>query len=82
MKKEQVFKDLQNIFDNVFLDDIIITPDLSADDIADWDSLTHITLIITIEKAFDLKFRVGEVENTKNVGEFVDLILERLNEKH
>ncbi len=82
MKKDQIFKDLQNIFDNVFLDDIMLTPELSADDIADWDSLTHITLIITIEKAFDVKFRVGEVENTKNVGEFVDLILERLNEKH
>ena len=82
MKREQVFKDLQNIFDNVFLDEIILAPDLSADHVEGWDSLTHITLIIAIEKGFGINFRVGEVENTKNVGEFVDLILERFDEKN
>ena len=43
----------------------------------EWDSLTHISLMVAVEKAFGVRFRVGEVENTQNVGEFANLILKR-----
>jgi acyl carrier protein len=48
--------------------------------VPEWDSLTHIGLLVSIEKAFGIRFRVGEVEVTHNIGEFADLILKRMQE--
>ena len=72
---------LQTIFDDVFLEPVILTPSLSAKDVPEWDSLMHISLMVAVEKAFGVRFRVGEVENTQNVGEFAELILKRLRER-
>jgi acyl carrier protein len=72
-----ILQRLQTIFDELFLDDVVLTPELSASDVEEWDSLMHISLVITVEERFGIKFRVGEVESTKNVGEFVELISER-----
>lgn len=77
--KEEVLSRLQVIFDEIFLDDVTVTPELSAHDVEEWDSLLHISLVVTIEEKFNIKFRVGEVETTNNVGEFADLIVERVN---
>ena len=43
-------------------------------DIEDWDSLTHITLLATVEEEFGMKFSMKAVQGMKNVGEMVDLI--------
>ncbi len=75
----EVLEQLQTIFDEIFLDEVEVTPELSAHDVEEWDSLLHISLVITIEETFGIKFRVGEVEATKNVGEFADLIVNRMN---
>jgi len=40
--------------------------------------LTHVSLVIAIEQAFGIRFRVGEVEATRNIGDLVGLILKRL----
>jgi acyl carrier protein len=77
-----VISRLQSIFDELFLDEVIVTPELSAKDVEEWDSLLHISLVVAIEERFGIKFRVGEVEATHNVGEFADLILERANTVH
>lgn len=79
MNQAEVIARLQEVFDNVFLEPVELTPELSADDVEEWDSLIHIALVVAVEKAFDIRFRVGEVEGTKNVGEFANLILTRLN---
>ena len=71
---------MQIIFDELFLDEVKLTPELSAKDVEEWDSLLHISLVVTVEERFDVKFRVGEVEATQNVGEFVDLIVHRSKE--
>jgi acyl carrier protein len=81
MNQSAVIAKLQNIFDTVFLETVVLTPGLSAKDVPEWDSLTHISLLVAVEKAFAVRFRVGEVEATKNVGEFADLILKRMQEK-
>ena len=73
---------LQSIFDGIFLDDVVVTPELSANDVEEWDSLLHISLVVAVEEAFGIRFRVGEVEATRNVGDFVDLILQRMNTAH
>lgn len=75
----EVLTRLQTIFDEIFLEDVVVTPELSAKDVEEWDSLLHISLVVSVEEVFNIKFRVGEVEATKNVGDFSNLIVERLN---
>lgn len=79
MNREEVFEKLEEIFADVFDDDTIeLTDDTTADDIEDWDSLEQINLVVAIEKEFSIKFNMGEVSKMKNVGEMVDIILERI----
>jgi len=80
MNQSEVIAKLQTIFDNIFLEPVVLTPATTAKDVPEWDSLTHISLVVAVEKAFSVRFRVGEVEKTKNVGEFADLILKRTQE--
>jgi acyl carrier protein len=76
----EVMARLQEIFDELFLDEVVLTPELSAHDVEEWDSLLHISLVVAVEEKFDVRFRVGEVEATNNVGDFVRLIIERLDD--
>jgi acyl carrier protein len=80
--RDEMFSSLQTIFDELFLDEVVLTPELSAKDIEEWDSLMHISLVVTVEERFGIRFRVGEVEATRNVGEFVNLIFDRLGGNH
>ena len=69
MNQAEVIARLQTIFDTVFLEPVVLTPAISARDVPEWDSLTHISLMLAVEKAFSVRFRVGEVETTKDIGE-------------
>ncbi len=80
MNQAEVIARLQTLFDDIFLEPVVVTPILSAKDVPEWDSLLHISLMVAVEKEFGVHFRVGEVETTKNVGEFADLILKRIQE--
>ncbi|CEF48513.1 unnamed protein product [uncultured bacterium] len=77
MHRTDAIARLQTIFDDIFLDPPRLTPELSAADVAEWDSLMHISLLIAVERAFGVRFRVGEAESARNVGEFADLIIRR-----
>jgi len=77
MKRDEIFKNLNEIFRDVFDDDEIeVKEETSAADIEDWDSLTHITLISAVEDEFDVKFSMKDVIGMKNVGEMVNIIME------
>ena len=78
MDKPQVLARLQALFDDVFIDEVVVTEQLSAKDVEEWDSLSHVSLVLAVEETFGVLFRVGEVESAKNVGELADLILRRL----
>jgi acyl carrier protein len=79
MDEPHIYTRLAEIFQNVFDDDSIeITPQLSAKDVDGWDSLTHIRLILTIEKAFKIKFSTSEIGKLENVGDLVALIKARI----
>lgn len=82
MNEEAIWNRLSGIFRDVFDDDDIrIGPETVAEDIPEWDSLSNIQLLVAIEKAFDgVKFNTGEVANLKNVGEMVDVIIQRSNQ--
>ena len=76
MERQEIFEKLNEIFCDVLdLDEVKLTDETSADDIEEWDSLSHIQLIVAIEKEFKLKFTSKEIMSWKNVGEMVDCIL-------
>ena len=75
MDEAQIYSRLTQVFEDVFDDDSIqVTAALSARDVDGWDSLTHIRLILTIEKAFKVKFSTSEIGKLENVGDLVSLI--------
>lgn len=80
MTQPEVIQKLQQIFNDLFLDPVTLSPALSAKDVPEWDSLMQTSLVVAVEKGFGVRFRVGEVERTKNVGEFAELICRRLRE--
>jgi acyl carrier protein len=78
MNRSLVLEKLQSIFDDVFLEPVTVAPELSAHDVPEWNSLLHISLMVAVEQSFGIRFNVGEVENTQNIGEFADLIVHKL----
>ncbi len=74
MNKDDILASLQTIFDRIFDEDIPITPQTSARDIPEWDSLTHVRLILSVEKTFRVKFSAAEVSQFENVGDLMQLI--------
>jgi acyl carrier protein len=80
MERSETLKQLTGIFMDVLdTSDITLTDATTANDIPEWDSLTHIQLIVAIEKHFKLRFSSGEIRNWKNVGEMCQAVETRLN---
>jgi acyl carrier protein len=78
MDEAQIYTRLSEIFLDVFDDDSIeVKADLTAKDVDGWDSLTHIRLMLTVEKTFKLKFSTSELGNLRSVGDLVALIDKR-----
>ena len=81
MQVNEIVSRLEFIFREVFDDDsIVLTNELSAKDIDEWDSLTHIQLIVATEQEFQVKFMTAEIADLKNVGEFIALIGKKLEQ--
>jgi acyl carrier protein len=80
MSNPEVVQRVQKVFDSVFLTPVTVSRELSADQVEEWDSMLQISLVVAIESEFKIAFRVGEVEATHNVGEFMDIIEARLRE--
>jgi len=78
MDSKMIYARLNKVFRDVFDDDsITVTPKTTANDIEDWDSLEHITLIAAVEKEFKMKFKMGEISSMKNVGEMASIVAAR-----
>ncbi|MCQ2140441.1 MAG: acyl carrier protein [Bacteroidales bacterium] len=79
MERNKVLAEVQDIFRDVLdEEEIVLTDATSADDIEEWDSLSHIQLIVAIEKHFKIKFTSKEILSWKNVGELVDSTMSKL----
>ena len=75
MEKNQILTEVQQIFRDVLDNEEIVLCDVTtADDVEEWDSLTHIQLIVAIEKHFKIKFTSKEILSWQNVGEMIDCI--------
>ena len=78
MTRSELLQQLQTVFDSVFLEEVTVTPELSAEDVDEWDSVTHVTLIVGIEQQLGFRFGLGEVERARNVGQLLEVIERRL----
>jgi len=66
---------LNGVFRRVFDDEsLMVSRDLTARDVPDWDSLTHINLIVAVEREFKIKLTTAEVTGLANVGGLMDVI--------
>lgn len=75
MDESDIYANLTTIFRDVFDDDeIVLRPDMTAGDVADWDSMSHIRLMLTIERRFGTTFSASRISGLKNVGDLVTLI--------
>lgn len=75
MEKNEILEQVQDIFQDVLdNDEINIKDETTADDIDEWDSLSHIQLIVAIEKVFKIKFTSKEILSWNNVGEMIRCI--------
>lgn len=75
MDKNQILEEVQEIFREVLdNDEIVLANETTADDIEEWDSLTHIQLIVAIEKHFKIRFTSREILSWQNVGQLIDSI--------
>lgn len=81
MTRQEIMDKVTEIFRDVFDDEeLVITDSTNSDDIEDWDSLEHISLIISMEKEFNMKFDIKEVNKLENVGQMIDLIKRKMEE--
>ena len=72
-------QELEPIFRQVFDDEaIMLQRETTSDDIDEWDSLTHMNLVVALELHFKIKFALGELQKLRNVGEMLDLINRKL----
>ncbi len=81
MNENSLIARLQLIFRGVLGPDIVLTDDLDASKVPEWDSLNHISLIVAIESEFDVELSAEELAKLLNVGDMVKLLTTKINSK-
>jgi acyl carrier protein len=76
---DEIFERIQEVMADTFdLDDLTVTRETSAADVEEWDSLSHIRLVVALEREFGIKFSNSEIEDLENVGQLVDVIKSKI----
>lgn len=82
MKSTEIYKSLTDIFRDVFRNpDIVARPELTKDDVEEWDSLNHLRLVLAVEKTFQIHLSTLEIFNLHQVGDLATLIQSKLCER-
>jgi acyl carrier protein len=83
MTPSEILKRLTKVIGQVLgNEDVKLTLKSTAEDVEDWDSFNHINIIVGAEMEFGVKFNASELEELKDVGDFVALIEKRLTKKN
>lgn len=79
MNKNEILSKLSEIFrEELDNEEINLTEETTANDVEEWDSLSHIQLIVAVEKAFGIRFTSSEIQSWNNIGEMVNSIASKL----
>jgi acyl carrier protein len=74
-----VWNNLTAIFrESLDNDSLTLTETTTAKDVEGWDSITHVLIVVAVEKKFRVKFTAGEIQRLQNVGEFAALVQSKL----
>ncbi|MGV8995283.1 MAG: acyl carrier protein [Flavobacterium sp.] len=80
MENGELIIKLTKVFQETFGNSgLVLTDTLTANDVDNWDSLSHMILIVEIEKLFDIKFKLKELNKMNNVGALIEIIQSKLN---
>lgn len=79
MTREEILNEISKIFaDTLDEDKVTLTESSTADEVEGWDSLTHVQLVVAVERKFKVRFTAKEIQSWKNVGEMIDSITGKL----
>ncbi len=75
MERKDILAQVQDVFrEELEVDDLVLTDETTADDVEEWDSLSHVQLVVALEKSFGIKFTSREILSWNNVGDLIDCI--------
>ena len=78
MRREEIVKKLEEIFSDLFDEEISLSDQMSPADIEEWDSLMQISVLAAVQDEFDVSFEIDEIVAMKNVGDIVAAIREKI----
>jgi acyl carrier protein len=79
MERSDILKRVEEIFrEELEIDDLVLTDETTADDVEEWDSLSHVQLVAAMEEAFGIEFKSREILSWENIGDLIDSIEKKL----
>lgn len=79
MERQLIVEKITTIFREVFGDNnIVITDEMTAADVENWDSLTHMQMITKVEDELGIKFKLKELNRLKKVGDLISIVESKL----
>lgn len=75
--QEKVQEAFREIFDDA---DLVVTDEMTADDIEQWDSMGLVNLVVALEEGFDIKFSTTEIPEMQSVGAILTIIRRKVAE--
>jgi len=82
MDKSEILKIIHSILCDIFNDPkLVVTEDTNAQNIERWDSITHVNILMTVERTFKIRFSLGEIKKLRDVGEMVSLVYAKTENK-
>lgn len=75
MERNEIIEKLTPIFRQVFSEEsLVLNDEMTANEVENWDSLTHMQMVTAVEKAFGIKFKLKDLNKMKKVGDLIAVI--------
>jgi acyl carrier protein len=74
-KQTRIFEEVATLMRDIFArDDIVVAPSTTAADVAGWDSIKQIEIVVAVEEKYGIRMKAREVDSMRSVGDLVALI--------